>query len=214
MASYKLYWKNRVVKKGDRNSPHVYAKPTPFCRVYDVLQDIKVSGAGKDSKILEIGCNAGRNLNEFRKAGFTDLSGLDINPHAIIHMKKAFPELAQMAKLYVGEAGKTIHTLSDTYDVVYTLAVLMHLDDQEQKEIFRWMSQHARTVILIEKPYQKRVLSKRLFNPLHLDQLKRRNFRLVSKSQAKKGLNDELQSYTTFIFRNMGLKDYHTNSTN
>lgn len=78
------------------------------------------------ASILEIGCNAGRNLRALADAGYTCLSGIDINPDAI----ETCRELKTPAKTVCGEMGEILPTLG-TFDVAFSTGVLMHVPYRE-----------------------------------------------------------------------------------
>ena len=43
----------------------------------------------KDAPILELGCNVGRNLNALALAGYTHLTGVEINPDAVTLLRES-----------------------------------------------------------------------------------------------------------------------------
>lgn len=79
-------------------------------------------------KILEIGCNVGRNLNELFCAGFKDLSGIEISKNAIEAMKMAYPDMAEVIGIYNAPVENIIQDFEDNFfDLVFTMAVLEHI---------------------------------------------------------------------------------------
>jgi len=81
-----------------------------------------------DVKILEIGCNVGRNLNYLFQAGYKNLSGIEINGEAIKLMKKHYFEMAKNTQIYVGSVEDLIQNFGDKeFDVVFTMAVFQHI---------------------------------------------------------------------------------------
>lgn len=79
-------------------------------------------------KILEIGCNAGRNLNHLFQAGFSDLSGIEINERAVQLLKQSFPEMADHTAIYNAPVEESICQFGDgEFDIVFTMAVLEHI---------------------------------------------------------------------------------------
>jgi len=84
--------------------------------------------AKPNAKILEIGCNVGRNLNYLFKAGFSDLSGIEINEEAVLLLKKSFPEMADRIAIYNTPVEESIgHFGNDEFNIVFTMAVLEHI---------------------------------------------------------------------------------------
>ena len=110
-----------------------------------------VNALGLDNpSILEIGCNCGRNLEHLRQAGYTDLHGVEISQQAIDMMQAEHPELYDMATIHVSPIEEIIKTIGQ-YDVIYTMAVLMHIHDSSEW-IFSYMAKACRkNLITIEK---------------------------------------------------------------
>ena len=81
-----------------------------------------------NAKILEIGCNVGRNLNYLFNAGYTKLGGVEISGDAVDLMKQAYPEMAKQIEIYNNPVEDVIKNFEDdAFDVVFTMAVLMHI---------------------------------------------------------------------------------------
>jgi len=81
----------------------------------------------KDDKILELGCNVGRNLDHLYRAGYKNLTGLDICREALELGKKSYPDT-------VGKIPLTCSSIEDCFyhnkidcDIIFTMTVLMHL---------------------------------------------------------------------------------------
>ncbi len=84
--------------------------------------------ATKDASIAELGCNVGRNLNQLRLSGYTNLWGVEINPRAVAEMRRAYPELARVARIINSPIEDAIRTFADRqFDVVFSMAVLEHV---------------------------------------------------------------------------------------
>ena len=82
----------------------------------------------KNPKILEIGCNAGRNLNGLLDAGYNNLNAIEISKDAIDVMQQAFPEAFSTANIQCGPAEDILSEYKDgEFDIVYTMAVLQHI---------------------------------------------------------------------------------------
>lgn len=81
----------------------------------------------KDCSILEIGCNAGRNLNHLWQTGYTTLREMEISEHAVKRLRVAYPSLAAIP-IDVGPAEHSIKKYeSKSFDVIFTMSVLEHL---------------------------------------------------------------------------------------
>jgi len=89
--------------------------------------------AKPNERILEIGCNVGRNLNYLFLAGFKELSGIEISESAVQLLKVTYPEMARHAKIYNAPAEEVLGELKDgEFDVVFTMAVLAHIHPESE----------------------------------------------------------------------------------
>ena len=84
--------------------------------------------AKPDSRILEIGCNVGRNLNYLFRNDFKNLSGIEISDIAVKQLIESYPEMAKIINIYNFPVEKIIKKLRDgKFDIVFTMAVLEHI---------------------------------------------------------------------------------------
>ena len=90
----------------------------------------------KSARILEIGCNSGNQLIELQKAGFSNLTGVDVNEYAIDVAAKALPK-AKILKANIFE----LPFEDNSFDLVFTSGVLIHISPKDigaaMKEIHR-----------------------------------------------------------------------------
>lgn len=101
--------------------------------------------ADKNARILELGCNVGRNLEALRGEGYAALEGVEISQPALDLLAKTHPELAKVATLRCGTIESTLPDLPDGhFDLVYTMAVLEHLHPDSEKEVFEQMVRVAK----------------------------------------------------------------------
>lgn len=127
------------------NNPHDYVKAT---RRSHALLEI-VSDLPKDARILEVGCNAGRNLAYLHDHGYTGVEGVEINPHAVELLRTSFPQLADR-EIHLGAAGETLPKFADDeFDLVYTMAVLEHIHPDESS-VFDDIARIGKQVLAIE----------------------------------------------------------------
>lgn len=113
------------------------------------LKNLKIS----KGKIIELGCNSGKNLEILRKQGYKDLTGIDVNKYAIERMKKVYPELYKITSKKIGLIENITDTINDIYDLSFTIAVLIHINSKERSKIYKWLSDHSRYIIFIEKNF-------------------------------------------------------------
>jgi len=93
-----------------------------------------------NAKILEIGCNIGRNLSFLFRAGFENLAGVEISEKAVKLLKQYHPKMAYHAKIYNMPIEEKIRAFRDCeFDIVFTMAVLEHIHT-DSKWIFSEMA--------------------------------------------------------------------------
>lgn len=111
----------------------------------------------KSSRILELGCNVGRNLEALRLAGYSHLTGVDISSHALKMAPKFFPGLnavgATLACYSIEELLHRMYKGDDTYDLVFTMAVLEHVPHSSDS-LLQQLPKIARYIIVIEDEVQ------------------------------------------------------------
>lgn len=98
--------------------------------------------SSKNLKILDIGCGAGKNLEELKVFGTT--YGLDSSKEAIKYCHKR-----GLKNLVLGKAEK-VSLPSNSFDAITILDVLEHTDDQETlKEMNRLMKEDSLLIITV-----------------------------------------------------------------
>lgn len=162
------------------------------------LVDLIQRYGNQTAKILEIGCNVGRNLNYLFLAGFTNLVGIELNKKAVQLLKSSYPLMAQKVKIYNFPVEKIIGKIKDNeFDIVFTLAVLMHIHPDSEwifGEITRITKNYLITIeneIIISRRNFKRNY-KEIFERLGMQQVEEIN--LVNTITL-------LKSYTTRVFK-------------
>jgi len=126
-----LYWRN---DERSQRCFHVHNEiSTILFRVID--EPIKI-----DAKILDVGCNAGKDLHSLYRLGYRNLTGIDINHRAITLLEKTYPEMAKDVKTYAIPIERVIGELkTNSFDVVYAVATLGHIRN-DSAWIFREMA--------------------------------------------------------------------------
>jgi SAM-dependent methyltransferase len=139
------FWSSR---QGDANAPVTYA--TKSTEIVDFLNDFWAPHVTPASSVLEIGCNAGTNLNRLRELGFGQLTGIEINPHALEELRRTYPELAAQADLVEGAIESSLGAMPDAaVDIVFSMAVLIHVHPTSVS-VFADMVRVARYVCVVE----------------------------------------------------------------
>ena len=102
--------------------------------------------------LLELGCNSGSNLETLRLLGYKRLAGLEINSTAVELMSRVFPDLYKDVTLKIGSLEDTLPLLPmDSCDVVFTMAVLMHVHPNSNG-IFSEIIRVARKYVVTVEP--------------------------------------------------------------
>lgn len=97
-----------------------------------LVRTVKQHAAG-DPRILEVGCNIGRNLQYLFEAGFNKLEAIEISSNAIEILKQRFPLMARAAVIHNAPAEEVIRNLKDnSFDLVFSMAVLEHIHKQSE----------------------------------------------------------------------------------
>lgn len=123
-----------------------YDEPTVYIRKCFEKQS-------RNSRVLDIGCGAGRFLHLLSEMGFSDLTGLDLSFSGVKHVKK-----------HVSEA-KTIQTdatslpfKEDSFDIVLMVGIVYEIEDKKAhykvfEEIHRVLRQGGLFIFVNNSPY-------------------------------------------------------------
>ncbi len=143
----------------------------------EFLVELVRQHATPDVKILEIGCNAGRNLDHLFRAGYTNLSAIEINQDAIDVFRSTYPDTSAVTTILVGPVEDHIGRLADRqFDLVFTMAVLEHIHEDSRAVFGEIARVTGRTLITIEdeREYSDRTFPRnyrRVFEPLGFPQI-------------------------------------------
>ncbi|MFC1911832.1 class I SAM-dependent methyltransferase [Chloroflexota bacterium] len=188
-ASFRLYWVLRIIgyKHKSRDELHRYWRHPLES---DNVPQEYVDGEAKSSflvhliekyvntgKIIEIGCNVGRNLNHLYLAGFRELTGIEINENACRLLKEHYPDMARDAQIYNKPIEEVIGEFGDReFNVVFTMAVLEHIHT-DSEWIFPEVARIANKLLITieaERWYSQRHFPrnyKEVFEPLGMKQI-------------------------------------------
>lgn len=187
LSKMRWHWKNLVTRRLDRDKLHIFWKnPTKSNQPQfyagavgrsEFLYSIIKNYSNIDSSVLEIGCNAGRNLNYLYQKGYRKITGLEINKGALDVMKETFPDLERDGKFINKSMEEGLPSMQiNSYDLVFTMAVLEHLHKDSEyvfKDIARIAKQYLVT-IEDESGISKRHFPRNyqaIFEPLGLKQI-------------------------------------------
>lgn len=138
----RAYWRSPDEPK---NAPAAYLSSGH--RRSEFLVELVGRHATADASILEIGCNAGRNLDHLYRGGFTNLSAIELGQEAVDLLRERHPHLAS-ALVTVGPVEEEMPKLaSASVDVVFTMAVLEHLP-RSSEGVFGEIARVVRGVLI------------------------------------------------------------------
>lgn len=121
-------------------SPARYAQASPGRAAFllELLSDIP------GGSVLEIGCNCGRNLVALQLAGY-DAYGVEISTKAVAAAPARLKE-----RIFHADAESWLNSHNSEYDVVFSMAALMHFHPDSIYSVATNMARIAKTVITIE----------------------------------------------------------------
>jgi SAM-dependent methyltransferase len=135
------YWR----KPSDgSNLPTDYVDPqggqTRSRFLVSLVEDLPTSAA-----ILELGCNVGRNLHHLHQAGYTDLTAIEISADAVAELHRSYPDTAGRATILNKPAEDALPALAQgQFDLVFTMAVLVHIHPDSEQIVFLELARVAR----------------------------------------------------------------------
>ena len=101
----------------------------------------------RNISILELGSGTGRNLYYLKKAGYENITGVELSPLYIAAMKEHFPQLSEM--VIQGPLEEILPVCNRSYDLVFSMAVLEHIPT-ESENVFSEIVRIAKNLIVIE----------------------------------------------------------------
>jgi SAM-dependent methyltransferase len=129
------------------NSPDAFVSPVGRSKaLLELLSDLPT-----DARILEVGCNVGRNLAHLYDHGYRHLEGVEISPHAVELLRKTYPPIADVP-VHLGPAEDVLPDMAtDSFDLVFTMAVIEHIHP-DSSAVFDHMVRIGRSILSIEPP--------------------------------------------------------------
>ncbi|MEC5424232.1 class I SAM-dependent methyltransferase [Virgibacillus sp. C22-A2] len=181
------YWINQCLP--DNYLPHVKRSEFLFAYIQKYID--------QSCKVLEIGCNLGRNLNYLYENNFNNLTGIEISKEAINKLKKAYPELYEHAEIVHSPVENIINKLPEnSYDLVFTMAVLEHIHPDSVwifPEIARVTGSYLITIEAEKSSHW------RIFPRNYKDIFEKLGFKQVEESRCERKLG--LGAYTLRVFQ-------------
>lgn len=135
------YWKNPPIEdKGNQPEAYLMDELTEP-RTKLLLKYFKKLKIPKDARILELGCNVGRNLNALYNEGYTNLTGVEISDNALKVFVKNNRKMMGNCFIYHCSIEEFLKMKTDIlrwdnetrkYDVIFTMAVLQHIPPKSE----------------------------------------------------------------------------------
>jgi len=108
-------------------SPTYYAHYGPDA-TSELVRSTLERRVGHDASVLEVGCNVGRHLAALADAGFTDLTGVDVNGDALDVLAETYPDLADAGTFHETTIEAFVSEAADgAFDAVFSVETLQHI---------------------------------------------------------------------------------------
>jgi SAM-dependent methyltransferase len=112
-------------------SPTYYAYRGPD-ETSESVRAVLAEHCPTDAAVLELGCGPGRHLAHLHEAGFSTLSGLDVNSEAFDVLAEEYPELADAGEFTCDTIESAVPEFADDrFDAVYSVETLQHIHPDE-----------------------------------------------------------------------------------
>jgi SAM-dependent methyltransferase len=113
-------------------SPEYYAQIGPN-EVSETLREVFDHYVSEDAAVLELGCSSGRHLEQLRRNGYENLTGIDLNDESFEVMADHFPKLAERGTFHTGAIEDIVPEMADgAFDVVYSVETLQHVHPDDE----------------------------------------------------------------------------------
>lgn len=107
----------------------------------------------KDDPILEIGCNAGRNVAFLNRLGYSNITAIEISADAIAVMANTYPGLPDRVRIIQGAVENVIQEFSNRqFTLAFSMAVFEHIHSASEW-VFPEITRIASTIVTIEDEY-------------------------------------------------------------
>lgn len=146
------YWRDGQKYARDI-SEHVFVEPSFYAEASTILiseaieKVLRATGAKEHWRMLEVGCNCGRNLNYLYESDYKNVYGVEINPVAVEHAWQVFPSIAKKITVSDAQSFLAMKPPND-YDLVYSQSVLMHVPPEDDY-LFSQMARVAKMGLII-----------------------------------------------------------------
>lgn len=119
--------RQRWAERSGEYSPAYYADYGPDA-TSEALVDVFDRHLNERARLLELGCSSGRHLAHLCDNGFTNLTGVELNPDAFEVMAGTYPRLAATGSFHEGAIEEVLDELGDgAYDAIFSVETLQHI---------------------------------------------------------------------------------------
>jgi SAM-dependent methyltransferase len=165
------------VPPDENNAVYRYAEVSPARS--EALVQVLERYVPKQGRILEVGCNAGRNLYYLAQAGFKKLAAIEISEAAIEQMAQSFPIVRATTDIRIGPVEEIIPTFTAReFEAMFTMAVLVHIHPESDWVMEDIAPRAKRYLVIIQ---DEKIVSTRHFNPNYKKVFEPYGFRQVEE---------------------------------
>ena len=142
-----INWKDQSSEDNFGPMQYIDIDPNRMAEYFSDIQRI----LKPDAKILEVGAMAGRNLEYFRRNGFSNFTAIEINLNAEDVFKDNFPKTYATTNFLEGDGPKVIKSLKDKeMELVMTIGCLQNI--AHDTGIFDQIARVSSKYILVKEP--------------------------------------------------------------
>jgi len=119
-----VFWRDRTV--GSTMGPQDYVIIPEHSKL--LVEELLKIAKNKESSFLDLACNSGRFLKALYKAGYQNLSGMDISASALAYMAENTPEIYDPEKIKLKTMQEyLLQANTESFDIVYTHGATVEL---------------------------------------------------------------------------------------
>ncbi|MFC5366280.1 class I SAM-dependent methyltransferase [Salinirubrum litoreum] len=112
-------------------SPAYYAYRGPD-ETSESVRAVLAEHLPSDAAVMELGCGPGRHLAHLHEAGFSNLSGLDVNDESFDVLAEEYPQLDEVGEFTCDTIESAVPGFADDrFDAVYSVETLQHIHPDE-----------------------------------------------------------------------------------
>jgi SAM-dependent methyltransferase len=131
-------------------SPRYYAGRGPDA-TSTRLRALLERHVGRDARVLEVGCSAGRHLAHLHDRGFERLTGVDLNDEAFDVMAAVYPALAAAGTFHSDALEDVLPGLpDDAFDAAFSVETLQHVHPEAEGVFAELVRVTADLVVTVE----------------------------------------------------------------